>query len=57
MTLLVFISSLLGAMAIGTPVAFALMFCSLMLMWHMDMFDAQIVAQQMVTGANTFTKK
>lgn len=55
MTLLVFIVSLLGAMAIGTPIAFALMFCSLMLMWHMDMFDAQIVAQQMVTGANTFT--
>lgn len=55
MTLLVFIVSLLGSMAIGAPVAFALMFCSLMLMLHMDMFDPQIVAQQMVTGANTFT--
>ncbi len=55
MTLMVFIASLLGSMAIGTPVAFALMFCSLMLMMHMGMFDPQIVAQQMVTGANTFT--
>src|SRR5690606_6514289 len=55
MTLMVFIVSLLGSMAIGTPVVFALMFCSLMLMVHMGMFDPQIVAQQMVTGANTFT--
>lgn len=55
MTLLVFVSSLLGAMAIGIPVAFALMFCALMLMWHMDMFNAQIVAQNMITGADTFT--
>src|SRR5690606_35344237 len=55
MTLMVFIISLLGSMAIGTPVAFALMFCSLMLMVYMGMFDPQIVAQQMVTGANTFT--
>lgn len=55
MTLLIFIVALLAAMAIGTPVAFALMFCSLVLMVHLDMFNAQIVAQQMVTGANTFT--
>lgn len=55
MTLLIFIITLLGAMAIGAPVAFALMICALTMMWHLDMFDAQIVAQQMVTGANTFT--
>lgn len=55
MTLLIFIAALLSAMAIGVPVAFALMFCSLVLMLHMDMFNTQIVAQQMVTGANTFT--
>lgn len=55
MTLLVFLVSLLGAMAIGVPVAFALMFCGVMLMLHMDMFNAQIVAQNMVTGADTFT--
>lgn len=55
MTLLIFVGSLLGAMAIGVPVAFALIFCGVMLMWHMDMFNAQIVAQNMVTGADTFT--
>lgn len=55
MTLLIFVGSLLGAMAIGVPVAFALVFCGVMLMWHMDMFNAQIVAQNMITGADTFT--
>lgn len=51
MTLLVFISSMLGAMAIGVPVAFALIFCGVALMWHMGMFNAQIIAQNMVAGA------
>ena len=51
MTLLVFISSMLGAMAIGVPVAFALMFCGVALMWHMNMFNPQIIAQNMVAGA------
>ncbi len=55
MTLLVFISSLLGAMAIGVPVAFALMFCGVALMLYMDMFNAQIIAQNMIKGADTFT--
>lgn len=55
MTLLIFVSSLLGAMAIGVPIAFALIFCGMALMWHMDMFNAQIVAQNLVSGADTFT--
>jgi len=55
MTLLVFISSLLGAMAIGVPVSFSLIFCGVMLMWYMDMFNAQIVAQNMIVGSDSFT--
>lgn len=55
MTLLVFIVSLLGAMAIGVPVAFALMFCGVALMWYMGMFNSQIIAQNMIAGADTFT--
>ncbi|MFC7067575.1 TRAP transporter large permease [Brucella rhizosphaerae] len=55
MTLLVFIGSLVGAMAIGVPVAFALMVCGVALMWHMDMFNSQIIAQNMIAGADTFT--
>ncbi|MVW70096.1 TRAP transporter large permease subunit [Bordetella sp. 15P40C-2] len=55
MILLIFISSLLGAMAVGVPIAFALIFCGIAMMWNMDMFNAQIVAQNMVTGADAFT--
>jgi len=55
MTLLVFVGSLLGAMAIGVPVAFSLMFCGVVLMWYMDMFNTQIIAQNMIAGADTFT--
>jgi tripartite ATP-independent transporter DctM subunit len=55
MTLLVFIASLLSAMAIGVPVAFSLMFCGVVLMWFMGMFNTQIIAQNMIAGADTFT--
>lgn len=55
MTLLVFIVALLGAMAIGVPVAFALIFCGIVLMSFMDMFNTQIIAQNMLIGADTFT--
>jgi tripartite ATP-independent transporter DctM subunit len=54
MTLVVFLSSLLGAMAIGAPIAFALIFCGIVLMSYMGMFMPQIVAQNMVDGANSF---
>jgi tripartite ATP-independent transporter DctM subunit len=55
MTIVVFLVSLLGAMAIGVPVAFALMFCGIVLMTWMGIFNTQIVAQNMIEGANTFT--
>lgn len=55
MTLLVFIGALLGAMVIGVPVAFALIFCGVMLMSFMGMFNTQIIAQNMLIGADTFT--
>lgn len=55
MTIVVFLVSLLGAMAIGVPIAFALMFCGVVLMTWMGIFDTQIVAQNMIEGANTFT--
>ncbi|SSC68673.1 TRAP transporter large permease [Ciceribacter selenitireducens] len=55
MTLVVFIVSLLGAMAVGVPVAFSLMFCGVVLMWFMGMFNTQIIAQNMIAGADTFT--
>ena len=54
MTILVFLASLLGAMAIGVPVAFALVFCSIALMSYMGIFNTQIVSQKMIVGADAF---
>lgn len=54
MTIAIFLGSLLGAMALGLPIAFALLACGAALMWHMDMFDAQILAQNVIEGANSF---
>jgi len=53
-TITVFLASLLGAMALGMPIAFALMVCGLALMWHLDMFDTQILAQNLINGADNF---
>ncbi|QQP91324.1 TRAP transporter large permease subunit [Skermanella sp. TT6] len=54
MTITIFLGSLLGAMAIGTPIAFALLLCGVMLMFHLDLYDAQIVAQNVINGADSF---
>ncbi len=54
MTIFIFLGSLLGAMALGIPIAFSLLLCGAALMWHMDMFDAQILAQNVITGADSF---
>ena len=54
MTLLIFVGSLLGAMALGVPIALSLLVCGVALMWHLDMFDAQILAQNLVNGADSF---
>jgi TRAP-type transport system large permease protein len=54
MTIAVFISSLLGFMALGMPVAFALIACGLAMMFFMGVTDPQIVIQNMWDGANSF---
>jgi tripartite ATP-independent transporter DctM subunit len=54
MTLAVFLGSLLAAMGLGVPIAFALLLCGVALMWHMGIFDAQILAQNLLEGANSF---
>jgi TRAP-type transport system large permease protein len=54
MTIFVFIGSLLGLMALGMPVAFALVGCGLAMMWHLGISDPQIVIQNMWDGANSF---
>ncbi|MDQ2081373.1 TRAP transporter large permease subunit [Xanthobacteraceae bacterium Astr-EGSB] len=54
MTIAVFLGSLLGAMALGMPIAFALLVCGLALMWQLDNFDTQILAQNLFSGADSF---
>jgi tripartite ATP-independent transporter DctM subunit len=54
MTIAIFLGSLLAAMALGVPIAFSLLICGAALMWHMNMFDAQILAQNVIEGANSF---
>ncbi|MDF2997092.1 MAG: dicarboxylate transporter, DctM subunit [Xanthobacteraceae bacterium] len=54
MTVFVFITSLLGLMALGMPVAFALIGCGLAMMFYMGITDPQIVIQNMWDGANSF---
>ena len=54
MTVAVFLGSLLAAMALGIPIAFSLLLSGLALMWHLDMMDAQILAQNVVNGADSF---
>jgi tripartite ATP-independent transporter DctM subunit len=53
-TIAVFTLSLLGAMALGMPIAFALIVCGVALMVQIDTFDAQIVAQNIINGADSF---
>jgi TRAP-type C4-dicarboxylate transport system permease small subunit len=60
MTVTVFVGSLLAAMALGMPIAYALLVCGLALMAFMaatgalPAFDSQILAQRFVDGADNF---
>jgi tripartite ATP-independent transporter DctM subunit len=55
MTIAVFLGSLLAAMALGIPIAYALLISGMALMWHLHLFDPQILAQNLIEGANSFT--
>ena len=50
----IFVISLFAAMAIGVPISYALILCALAMMYHLDLCDAQIVAQGLVNGADSF---
>lgn len=54
MTIAVFVASLLGAMLIGMPIAFALLVCGVALMVQLDNFDTQILAQNLLEGVNNY---
>ncbi len=54
MTVVVFLGSLLGCIFLGIPVAFSLLLCGLALMLQLDMVDFQIMAQNLISGADSF---
>ncbi|CDZ25527.1 TRAP transporter large permease [Neorhizobium galegae] len=54
MTLTIFLGALLGPMALGVPIAFALILSGVALMMYMNIFDPQIVAQNVLNGADSF---
>lgn len=55
MTLVIFLGVLASALVTGVPVAFALILCAVAMGLTLDMFDAQIIAQRLIVGANSFS--
>jgi TRAP-type transport system large permease protein len=53
-TVAVFTLSLLGAMALGMPIAFALLVCAVALMLTQGQMDATILSQKLLEGADSF---
>ena len=54
MTVFIFLGSLIGAMALGMPIAMALLVCGVALMLQLGTFDSQILAQNLIGGADSF---
>ena len=54
MTVLVFTLSLMGAMAVGMPIAFALLICGAALMVAQGQIDTTILSQKLIEGADSF---
>jgi tripartite ATP-independent transporter DctM subunit len=54
MTTLVFAGSLLAAMALGMPIAIALLVCALALMAYQGPFELTILSQKLIEGADSY---
>lgn len=54
MTIFVFLGSLMGAMALGMPIAFALVVCAVALMATQGSFDTTILSQKLIEGADNY---
>ncbi|VFR48498.1 TRAP-type C4-dicarboxylate transport system, large permease component [plant metagenome] len=50
----IFLAVLIGGMAIGMPIAHALVLTGVALMWHLDFFDSQLLAQNLQAGFDNF---
>jgi tripartite ATP-independent transporter DctM subunit len=55
MTVAIFLVSLIGCILIGIPVAFSLLLCGIALMLNLDMLDSQIMAQNLINGADSYS--
>ena len=47
---LIFLSVLIGGMVIGMPIAHSLVLTGVALMWYLDFFDTQLLAQNLQAG-------
>lgn len=54
MSLIVFTLALCLILAVGTPVAFALLATGVFMLWQMGMFDINAVAQYTIAGADSY---
>ncbi|WP_018688966.1 TRAP transporter large permease subunit [Ahrensia kielensis] len=54
MTLALFLGVLIGSILLGLPVAFALLLSAMALMLQMDLFSADILAQSLINGVDSF---
>lgn len=50
----IFLGVLIGAMLIGVPIAFALLLSGIALMYHLDFFNTQLIAQNVLAGFDSF---
>lgn len=55
MTIGLFLTSLLASIGLSLPIAFALLVSAVVLMLHLGLFDSQILAQNLVNGADSYT--
>tara|TARA_B000000460_G_scaffold244374_2_gene214443 strand:+ start:127 stop:843 length:717 start_codon:yes stop_codon:yes gene_type:complete len=54
MTITLFTGTLLLIIAIGAPIAYALIVTGAVLMWQMGLFDGQIIAQNLLNAVDSF---
>ena len=55
MTLFIFLAVLVVTIVIGVPIAFALITCGIVLMYHLDFFRPAAMAASLVSGADNFS--
>lgn len=53
-TTLIFLAVLFASMAIGIPIAVSLLVSGVALMWHLDFFNTQLLAQNLQAGFDNF---